>query len=191
MTTPTHDTFLVCGTVRSGSSMSMRILEASGIPAIHDKRKHLGRPRAREHNPNGYYETSNPAAKISHAAGHCLKMLRLPNAEKIPKDGRYKILLTKRDTMESGRSWLKMMEIQNPTEAAVLGIAKKFSTNWQKIHDIVTALPNAEVLIFDYNKAQADPEKAFQLIEEFTGNKICRELAKQKKLIDKSLYRSM
>jgi hypothetical protein len=91
---------IVTGMPRSGTSLTMRMLDTGGIPALTD-----GRRQADLHNPHGYFEDSRAArlaqesAWLEEACGMAVKIIYrlLPD---LPPHLDYRVLFMERDLEE-------------------------------------------------------------------------------------------
>lgn len=109
-TNPPHAPItVVSGLPRSGTSMMMQMLEASGMPILCDHERTRD-----ESNPNGYYEleavksTARDASWVEAAPGHVVKVIHalLPH---LPADYRYRVILMQRDVREVVTSQSRML----------------------------------------------------------------------------------
>lgn len=100
---------VVSGLPRSGTSLVMRMLEAGGVPLLHDAE----RP-ADEHNPHGYFEFTpvrqlkRDASWVPRARGHAVKVISylLPF---LPIGENYRVVLVERALGEVAASQDRML----------------------------------------------------------------------------------
>ncbi len=91
---------IVSGLPRSGTSMAMKMLEATGLPIVSD-----GIRTADEDNPKGYYElervktspNENDFTWLAEAKGKAIKIISYLLKE-LPPDYNYKVFFIQRET---------------------------------------------------------------------------------------------
>ena len=100
-------TIIVTGSVRCGSSLTMRMLESCGIPIIQDGFK---QPDAQ--NPHGYYETRDVYAihdqnldVLNNSDGKAVKILPPTIVQHLPNDRQFKTIFLMRSPQEVGKSF--------------------------------------------------------------------------------------
>jgi hypothetical protein len=102
-------TIIVTGSVRCGSSLTMRMLESCGIPIIQD-----GFKQPDTQNPNGYYETRQVYAMnngnfdvLNDSDGKAVKILPPTIVQHMPNDRQFKTIFLLRDPLEVSKSFYK------------------------------------------------------------------------------------
>jgi hypothetical protein len=102
-------TIIVTGSVRCGSSLTMRMLESCGIPIIQD-----GFKQPDENNPHGYYETrdvysihNQNLSVLDNSDGKAVKILPPTIVRHLPDDRQFKTIFLLRDPLEVSKSFYK------------------------------------------------------------------------------------
>ena len=102
-------TIIVTGSVRCGSSLTMRMLESCGIPIIQD-----GFKQSDENNPHGYYETrqvydlhDGNLDVLDDSDGKAVKILPPTIVRHLPDDRQFKTIFLTRNPQEVGKSFYK------------------------------------------------------------------------------------
>lgn len=83
-------TTIVTGIPRSGTSLTMKILNDGGIPAIYDPKIHA------DINPYGSFEARIDTIDFTKTDGKCVKVLGAQQIFNLPK-GQYKVIMPVRD----------------------------------------------------------------------------------------------
>ncbi len=102
-------TIIVTGSVRCGSSLTMRMLESCGIPIIQD-----GFKQPDENNPHGYYETRDVYViqnenfdVLNNSDGKAVKILPPTIVRHLPDNRQFKTIFLLRDPLEVSKSFYK------------------------------------------------------------------------------------
>lgn len=106
---PDDQITVVSGLPRSGTSLMMQVLEASGMSMLCDSERGPD-----SFNPRGYYElaavkaTARDASWVAHAPGHAVKVIHalIPL---LPRDRSYRVILMLRDLHEVIASQAQML----------------------------------------------------------------------------------
>ncbi len=180
---------IVSGLPRSGTSMTMKILEAGGIPPLTD---HIRSPD--DDNPKGYYEferakklREGDTAWITKAEGKVVKIIGALLVL-MPSDYEYHVLFMRRDMNEILASQAKMLEnrgeenqIDNETMAAL------FSKHVKQVEEWMDSQPNLQYIDIDYNAIIENPEPHIKKINQFLGGKL--DESAMLAVVDPKLYR--
>jgi hypothetical protein len=180
---------IVSGLPRSGTSMTMKMLEAGGIPPLTD---HIR--SADNDNPKGYYEferakklREGDTAWIPEAEGKAVKIIGALLVH-MPSDFNYRVLFMRRDMDEILASQAKMLEnrgednkVDNQTMAAL------FNKHIKEVEDWMDNQPNLKYLDVDYNAILIDPEPYVKKINQFLGGDL--DESAMLGVVDPNLYR--
>jgi len=180
---------VVSGLPRSGTSMTMKMLEAGGVPALADQIR-----TADTDNPKGYYEfervkklKDGDTAWLRDAQGKAVKIIAALLTY-LPSEYEYRVLFMRRKVEEVLASQAKMLEnrgeeskVDDETMAAL------FSKHLRQVRAWMNSQPNLLYLDLDYNAMIADPEPFIRQINQFLGGDLDEE--KMLAVIDRSLYR--
>ena len=180
---------IVSGLPRSGTSMTMKMLEAGGIPPLTD---HI---RASDtDNPKGYFEyerakklREGDTSWISDAEGKAVKIIGALLVH-MPSDYKYRVLFMRRDMNEILASQAKMLKnrgeentVDDETMAAL------FSKHVKQVEDWMNSQPNLQYIDVDYNAILTNPEPHIGKINKFLGGKL--DESAMLAVIDPNLYR--
>lgn len=181
---------VVSGLPRSGTSMLMKMLEASGISPLTDNIR-----TADEDNPRGYYEfervkklPDGDIAWVKDAKGKSVKVIAAL-LEHLPPGYTYKVIFMHRN-MDEILSSQKQMLIRTgkPTDkVSDEELARLFRKHLIKIKTWIHQQPNISVLDVDYNALLSDPGEYPERINEFLGKDL--DTDKMLEVVDPSLYR--
>ncbi len=181
---------IVSGFPRTGTSMMMQMLEAGGLPALVDEL----RP-SDESNPKGYYEympvksVSSDTRCLEEAAGKCVKIIS-PLLRHLPIEGRYKIIIMRRDLDEVVQSHQRMMDRLHPTLTSSdhETLRSAFPSLIKIVDNWLGEQPSFEVLSVEYADAIEDPLKVAKRVNTFLDEKLnAKEMASA---VESTLYRS-
>jgi hypothetical protein len=178
---------VVSGLPRSGTSLTMRMLETGGMPVIIDQ---MRRPDA--DNPRGYYEFE-PAKKLktdmkwlNHAPGKAVKMVyRL--LYDLPPKFTYRVLFMQRKLDEVLVSQKTMLvrhgNYDNVDEREMMSL---FSKEIAQCKQWIQRQTNFFLLEVDYNRLILEPKPIVSDIVDFLGREFDHDA--MCKVIDKDLY---
>lgn len=161
-------TIIVTGSVRCGSSLTMRMLEYCGIPIIQD-----GFKVPDENNPYGYYETravyriqNGNLDVFDESDGKAIKVLPPTLVRSLPDDVQFKTIFLMRDPDEVGKSFYKYHLYQSTLRGnPVRQTEEQYLTHFipDHIHRITTAKEwlnthsNFDVLWVEHNSLMNTP----------------------------------
>ncbi len=186
----TEPVIIVAGLPRSGTSMTMKMLQAGGVPVIVD-----GLRVADEDNRGGYFEfepvkrLKSDASWLEQAAGKAVKMVyRL--LYDLPADRRYQVIFTHRKMEEVLASQKKMLERQGAkTEAAdEQRLAALFKMELARVEAWLKRQPNFQVLDVNYNDLVANPRESLLPVKQFLAGQFDIDAAAA--VVNASQYRN-
>lgn len=160
---------IVTGSVRSGTSLLMRMLESCGIPVVTD-----GIKPPDQNNPYGYYETRQVLAMrkgdfsvLNGAEGKALKVLPPTLLSRMPDTYVYRTIFMQRNPQEVASSFCKYFRSRN-TAPNAFGWAKndqEFQQQFLEKHiprideaaKFVSSNIHFETLFVDHNELMTSP----------------------------------
>ena len=181
---------VVSGLPRSGTSMTMKMLEAGGLRVVTD-----GLRTADEDNPKGYYEDERvkrlhkeeDKAWLRDARGKVIKIISFL-LKSLPAEHNYQVILMHRNLREIVASQNKMLSRLGkpndlPDEMAVQLLASQ-------VKDAAFFLqrPQFEVLELQYSDTLANARPQAERIARFLGGPL--DVEKMAAVVDKELYRN-
>lgn len=181
---------VVSGLPRSGTSMTMKMLEAGGVELVVDQAR-----SADEDNPKGYYEDERVMALagtddrswLREARGKAIKVVSsLLNY--LPPSNFYRVIFMRRDLHEVLASQAKMLarrgEVSQTDDSQLLAM---YESHLEKAAFQLRFRPNFEALYVNYVDAVKDPTGQARRIAEFVGGLDPSAMAA---VVDGSLYRN-
>jgi hypothetical protein len=180
---------IVSGVPRSGMALTMRMLEAGGLPVLYDNKR-----EADIDNPLGYYDyeaiktLSSDSSWITLLKGVGVKIV-YPLVYHLPTRIEYRVLLMHRNINEVLASQNAMLErsgkpVLNNEET----LARMFHVDLAKFASWVRDQPNFRLLNVDYNAMVAEPEPIVAEIDRFLGGGL--DINAMANTVDASLYRN-
>ena len=180
---------IVSGLPRSGTSMTMKMLEAGGIPPLTDQIR-----EADSDNPKGYYEferakklREGDTAWIPEAEGKVVKVIGALLIH-MPPDYEYRVLFMRREMSEILASQAKMLENRGEEnkvdDATLTGL---FDKHIKQVEDWMNSQPNLKYIDVNYNTTLADPAPQVKRINQFLGGEL--DEAAMLRIVDPQLYR--
>lgn len=180
--------YVVSGYMRSGTSMMMKCLEASGMEACYSTKKDavLNQKYERDDykpNPEGFYELGrkdfNDPDFVKAFSGKLIKVLHW-RLDKLPK-AKYKVVFIKRDPKEIEVSYLKMFQRRPPF------VLQKYD---ELVVETVKKLEekNIEVDLIDFKDVIKNPESVFSYLQ--NNNWPLKSIKKAMEAVNRKLYRS-
>ena len=182
---------IVSGLPRSGTSMAMKMLEATGYPIVSD-----GIRTADEDNPKGYYELERvkDLAKetdfswLEGARGRAIKIISYLLKE-LPPDYNYKVLFMRRDLSEVLASQQKMLQRRDESsETEDERMMELYENDLWKANYLLKHQPQFEHLQVHYRQVLDEPLLAARQINEFLGGHL--DVEKMARVVDPDLYRN-
>ena len=164
-------TTVVSGLPRSGTSLAMQMLEAGGVPVLHD-----GARAADADNPRGYYEYAavkrpeTGAPWLAGAAGYAVKVV-CGLAHRLPDGPELRVVLLLRDLGEVLSSQRRMLERSgadwDPSDDERL--RPRFEALLERTRSWARERPRTALLEIGYADLLAAPLAAAERLEVFLG----------------------
>lgn len=181
---------IVSGLPRSGTSMMMAMLEATGFEILAD-----GIRTADEDNPKGYYEferikqIKTDKAWLPDAKGKVVKGISQLLLD-LPPDYRYKVVFMRRDLNEVLASQKKMLIRRGTLKEGVTDAEMRalFLKHLDHVTDWLRQQKNFDVLYVNYNRLLTDPDPDIARLNEFFGGTL--DTRAMRAVIDANLYRN-
>lgn len=182
---------VVSGLPRSGTSMTMKMLEAAGVPLLVD-----GIRTADEDNPKGYYELERvkdldkdpDKGWVADARGKVVKIISFLLKD-LPDTSRYQVIFMVRSLDEVLASQQKMLDRrgeENETDDARM--KEVYEKHLAQVRRMIATKPNFECLEVPHREVLTDPRGQAKRIAEFLGGKL--SVDKMAAVVDDSLYRN-
>ncbi len=189
---------VVSGLPRSGTSMTMKMLEAGGVPILTD-----GKRTADESNPKGYYEFE-PVMRLHEdpdkrwlveARGKAVKIISFLLAS-LPESHNYKVIFMHRDLHEVMASQSKMLEQRGEPQGADAADANasddsllvSYEKDVKKTKRLLARRSCFDVLDVDYKAVLDNASGAAARIGAFVGGG--RDVGAMAAVVDQQLYRN-
>ena len=165
---------IVTGLPRSGTSMTMSMVENAGIGVLTDNIR-----VADDSNPGGYYEYEpvkqlhKNQAWLEEAKGMAVKVV-LPHVFRLPKKYRYKIIFIKRDVGDVLMSQEVMKQRSNPNHkiAYNFSLYKQFEEELHKLENWAESSPNIEMLTLDYDQTVSNASVSAEKLQVFLNSTV-------------------
>ena len=196
-------TIIVTGSVRCGSSLTMRMLESCGIPIIQD-----GFKQPDENNPHGYYETrdvylihNQNLSVLDNSDSKAIKILPPTIVQHLPDDRQFKTIFLLRDPLEVSKSFYKYHVYRSTLrENPIIQTEEEYLTHFLPDHlrrisiakEWVNTHANFDVLWVEHNSLMNTPLVETTRICEFLSTDLPQYTynpAAMAALVDLSLYR--
>lgn len=182
---------VVSGLPRSGTSMTMRMLEAAGLSIVVD-----GLREADEDNPKGYFELErvkdlaqeNNWDWLQDARGQAIKIISYLLKE-LPDNHNYKVIFMRRDLREVLASQAKMLERRSETnETDDERMVELYENDLWKAGYLLKNNSRFETLMVSYRDVLDNPLDQAGKINEFLGGG--HDIDKMAAAVDPQLYRN-
>lgn len=186
-----EEVIVVSGLPRSGTSMMMKMLDATGLPIMTDHER-----TADEDNPKGYFEyervkklgDETDKSWVRDARGKVLKVIsHLLDA--LPEDNFYRVVLMRRDFDEIIASQNKMLvrrAEENPVEDAAA--KKAYIRHLVDVRFMVRKRANFEMIEVHFTQALQAPQTFVAEVNTFLGGRL--DTNAMMSVIDPDLYRN-
>lgn len=182
---------IVSGLPRSGTSMMMKMLDATGIPIMTDAVR-----TADVDNPKGYFEFERvkdlekdpDRSWVREARGKALKVISWLLKD-LPDDNAYQIIFMRRDIDEVLASQNKMLEHrgeQDTTDDAIM--AEAYRNHLASVRIMARKKPNWSIVEIRYDEAIRDPAAVARRVNEFLGGR--HDVGRMVEAVDEKLYRN-
>ena len=188
---------VVSGLPRSGTSMTMKMLAAGGMPVLTD-----GIRTPDESNPKGYYEleavkelhTQGDTRWLADARGKAIKVVSFLLTW-LPETNDYKVIFMQRDLREVIASESTMLKkrgegaaASNETSADADQTRVVYEQHLEKVHRFMTNRSCFSTLTIGYRDALERPHEAATRMRDFVDRRLNVEEMAQ--IADRSLYRN-
>jgi hypothetical protein len=183
---------VVSGLPRSGTSMTMKMLHAGGLPVLTD-----GIRQADVSNPKGYYEfepvkeldKGGDVAWLDDARGKAVKIISFLLTW-LPETYEYKVLFMRRDLHEAMASQNTMLahrgEVTDGSRDEQL--MKLYGDHLDKVARFLSARRCFSTLPVEYRDVIEDPRIAARRIRDFIGEPL--DVERMSAVADAALYRN-
>ena len=173
---------VVSGLPRSGTSMTMQLLQGAGREILSD-----GKRSADEDNPLGYFEfakameLARDKSWLPQARGKVVKIVAqlLPL---LPRGEHYQVVFMQRNLPEVIASQKTMLARQHRRGADLEDpeLVKTYEAHIARVRHQLANRPEIRVLHVDYERLLSDPEKGIERLAAFLGQPFDKEAAAQK-----------
>ncbi len=186
---------VVSGLPRSGTSMTMKMLEAGGVPILTD-----GKRTADDSNPKGYFEFE-PVMRLQEdpdkrwlveARGKAVKIISFLLAS-LPETHNYKVIFMHRDLHEVMASQSKMLEKRGESRGADAdadddALLASYQKDVEKTKRLLARRSCFDVLDVDYKEVLDNASGAAARIGTFVGGGL--DISGMAAVVDQQLYRN-
>jgi ElaB/YqjD/DUF883 family membrane-anchored ribosome-binding protein len=164
---------VVSGLPRSGTSMTMKMLEAGGLEVVTD-----GLRAADSSNPNGYYEfepvkalsTEGEGAWLADARGKAVKVISFLLTY-LPESYDYQVIFMKRDLEEIMASQNKMLDARGEARGAEdEKMRAHYVQHLEQVERFLSRRDCFSTLMTNYADVLANPREQASRIAAFVGN---------------------
>ena len=185
------DVIVVSGLPRSGTSMMMKMLDASALSIMSDNER-----AADEDNPKGYFEyvrvkdLKDEADKswVREARGQVLKVIS-HLLESLPDENFYRVILVRRDFDEIIASQNKMLERRGEeNQVADSTVKEAYIRHLVDIRYMVRRRPNFEMVEVQFMQAMEAPRIFATDVNKFLGGNL--DVESMMAVVDLELYRN-
>ncbi len=182
---------VVSGLPRSGTSMTMKMLEAGGLSLVID-----GIRTADEDNPKGYYEDErvkdlgeiDDKSWLADSRGKAIKVISYLLKD-LPGSHNYKVLFMRRDVHEILASQAKMLERRGETsDTSDERMIELYDDHLWKVNRLLKREAHLDVLDVPYTSVLENPRQLADRIRDFLGLPL--DAAKMAGVVDERLYRN-
>ena len=183
---------VVSGLPRSGTSMTMKMLEAGGLPIVTD-----GKRTADESNPKGYYEfepverlgQDTDTSWLDAARGKVIKVVS-PLLPHLPEDRNYRVVFMRRNLDEILASQSKMLVTrgEDPDATSDADLLAFYEDHLRKVTNLLDRRPCFEWLEVQYAEVLGQPEPQAERLRAFVGHGL--DVRRMAEVVDPDLYRN-
>ncbi len=181
---------VVSGLPRSGTSMTMQMLEAGGLGIASDGIRKPG-----EDNPKGYYEyervkdleKETDKSYLKEFRGKIIKVISFLLKD-LPETNNYKVVFMRRNLDEILASQTKMLKNRGEaSESSDEEMLELYQNHLWKVNYLMKHRPCFEFLEVNYKDVVENPRREAARISEFLGN---LDVNKMTSAVDEKLYRN-
>ncbi len=182
---------VVSGLPRSGTSMTMKMLEAGGLSLVID-----GIRTADEDNPKGYYEDErvkdlgamDDKTWLASSRGKAIKVISYLLKD-LPRSHNYKVLFMRRDVHEVLASQTKMLARRGETsDTSDARMIELYGDHLWKVNRLLQRESHLDTLDVHYKAVLENPRVQAEHIRDFLGLPV--DAAKMASVVDERLYRN-
>ncbi len=182
---------VVSGLPRSGTSMMMKMLEATALPIMTDHER-----TADEDNPKGYFEYERvkdlhaepDKAWVREARGRVLKVIS-HLLQNLPDENFYRVILMRRDFDEIIASQNKMLDRRGEANPIADAAAKEaYIRHLVDVRFMVRKRPNFEMIEVHFTQALETPQAFVTDVNAFLGGAL--DTDEMISVVDPELYRN-
>ena len=186
-----HPVVIVSGLPRSGTSMTMKMLEAGGLEVVTD-----GVRAADTSNPNGYYEleqvktlsTGGDFAWLAGARGRAVKVISFLLTY-LPETYDYQVIFMRRDLGEIVASQNKMLDARGEVRgAADERMRANYAQHLEQVERFLARRSCFATLMLNYADVLAAPREQAARIDSFLGRRL--DVERMAAVAEPSLYRN-
>ena len=181
---------VVSGLPRSGTSMTMQMLESGGLDIATDGIREPG-----EDNPKGYYEyervkdleKETDKSYLKEFRGKTIKVISFLLKD-LPETNNYKVVFMRRNLDEILASQTKMLKNRGEaSESSNEEMLELYKNHLWKVNYLMKHRPCFEFLEVNYKDVVENPRREAARISEFLGN---LDVDKMTSAVDEKLYRN-
>ena len=181
---------VVSGLPRSGTSMTMQMLESGGLSIATDGIRKPG-----EDNPKGYYEyervkdleKETDKSYLKEFRGKTIKVISFLLKD-LPQTNNYKVVFMRRNLDEILASQTKMLKNRGEaSESSNEEMLDLYKNHLWKVNYLMKHRPCFEFLDVNYKDVVENPRREAERISEFLGN---LDVDKMTSAVDEKLYRN-
>ena len=181
---------VVSGLPRSGTSMTMQMLESSGLDIATDGIRKPG-----EDNPKGYYEyervkdleKETDKSYLKEFRGKIIKIISFLLKD-LPETNNYKVVFMRRNLDEILASQTKMLKNRSEaSESSDEEMLELYKNHLWKVNYLMKHRSCFEFLEVNYKDVVENPRREAARISEFLGN---LDVDKMTSAVDEKLYRN-
>jgi len=185
------DVIVVSGLPRSGTSMMMKMLEATALPIMTDHER-----SADEDNPKGYFEyervkdlhAETDKSWVREARGRVLKVIS-HLLQNLPDENFYRVILMRRDFDEIIASQNKMLDRRGEANPIADAEAKEaYIRHLVDVRFMVRKRPNFEMIEVHFAAALETPQAFVTGVNAFLGGAL--DTDEMISVVDPELYRN-
>ena len=182
---------VVSGLPRSGTSMTMKMLDAGGLKTVTDDKR-----SADEDNPKGYFEDERvkdlgqmeDRSWLRAARGKVIKVVS-SLLQYLPEDNNYQVIFMRRNLKEVLASQAKMLDRRGEaSHSSDEELIAKYESHLEKVEFQLRFRPWFDALYLDHRSVLSDPAGAARKINEFLGGTL--DERRMAEAVDPNLYRN-
>ena len=182
---------VVSGLPRSGTSMTMQMLEAGGLAVATDGIREPG-----EDNPRGYYEYEKvkeldkglDQSWLKEFRGKAIKIISFLLKD-LPDTNNYKVVFMRRNIHEVLASQARMLVNRGkPNQTSDEKMLALYEEHLGRVESMMRSRPSFERLNLEYRDVVENPRQQARRVGEFLGDRV--DVEKMATAVDEELYRN-